>query len=253
MSPLLLRLPAVVLLLAAASGVVCAAEPAIIAKARAYLGTDAALDGLRSVHFKGRVVAANAAEPGKDTTSTIEIISQKPDQQRVVAQSDTMIETTVVSGYEGWQRTQEITNPKNRRMVVFKPDAVKRLRAQAWENLSFYRGIERQGGRVEEMGTKTIDGIECLKVAFIHAPNVIFYRYFDPATGRLVQTETEDGGTTREEGENVVNGIRFPQRMQMTMRGPGGQSQSVVVHLDTITVNSTLSPDLFQMPSPGSE
>jgi hypothetical protein len=157
----------------------------------------------------------------------------------------------VLDGYEGWQRTVDLNNPRNIREVVFKPDAVKRLRAQAWENVSFFRGIDRQGGRIEEQGTKTIDGVTCQKVAFIYAPNIIFYRYFDPATGRLLQTETEDGGITREEGENVVNGIKFPKTMKMTVKGPKGQSQLVTISLETITVNETFPAAMFRMPSPG--
>jgi outer membrane lipoprotein-sorting protein len=230
-----------------------AAEPAIIAKARAYLGSEAALNAIKSVHYTGTVLSADPADPKKESRATIEIIVQKPDQQRVVAKSDRGVETTAVDGYEGWQRFQDSVNPQNRRLVVLKPDAVKRLRAQAWENLWFYRGLERQGGRVEELGTATIDGIACQKVAFIHAPNVIFYRYFDPATGRLVQTETEDGGTTREEGERVVAGVRFPKSMKMVVKSAKGGTQIVTIALENITVNEPFPAAVFRMPSPGSE
>ncbi len=249
MTPSLLSLP-IFAFVAFAVGGLNAAEPAIIAKARAQLGTEAALEAVRSVQYKGTVVAIDPKDPTKQSKSSIEIIAQKPDQQRVLAQSEKAVETTVIDGYEGWQRTQEINNPKARRFVVFKPDAVKRLRAQAWENLSFFRGSERFGARVEEQGTKTIDGIECIRVAFIYAPTIIFYRYFDPATGRLVQTETEDGGVTREEGERIVNGVRFPERMKMTIKGAGGQSQNVTVHLETIVVNETFPAEIFRMPGP---
>lgn len=247
-----LRLP-ILALLALAAARLAAAEPEVVAKARALLGSEAALDAVRSIRYQGTVVAIDPRDSAKETKSSIEIIAQKPDQQRVVAQSDRAIETTVIDGYEGWQRTQEVANPQNRRFVVFKPDAVKRLRAQAWENLSFYRGSERFGGRVEEQGRKTIDGIDCIRVAFIYAPNIVFYRHFDPATGRLVQTETEDGGVTREEGEQVVNGIRFPQRMKMTIKGQGGQAQNVTVHLEKIVLNETFPAELFRMPAPGQQ
>lgn len=230
-----------------------AAEPAIIAKARAYLGSEAALNAIKSVHYNGTVTSQDPTDPAKETRASIDIIVQKPDQQRVVAKSDRGVETTVVDGYEGWQRYQDTVNPKNQRLTVLKPDAVKRQRAQAWENLSFYRGLERQGGRVEEQGTATIDGIVCQKVAFIHAPNIIFYRYFDPATGRLVQTETEDGGTTREEGERVVAGVRFPKSMKMTVKSAKGGTQLVTIALENITVNEPFPAAVFRMPSPGSE
>ena len=227
-----------------------AGEPPIIAKARAFLGSEAALNAVKSVHYNGVITSTDPADPTKQTRATIEIIAQKPDQQRVVATTDKGVETTAVDGYEGWQRYQETANPKNQRLIILKPDAVKRQRAQAWENLSFYRGIERQGGRVEDMGTVTIDGMSCQKIAFIHAPNIIFYRYFDPATGRLVQTETEDGGLTLEEGERVVAGVRFPKTMKMTIKGAKGQTQNVTIALENITVNEPFPAATFRMPSP---
>ena len=227
-----------------------AAEPPILAKARAYLGTEEALNAIKSVHYTGTVDSADPADPAKQTRATIDIIAQRPNQQRVVATSEKAIETTAVDGYEALQRVVDKANSKNQRLVVLKPDAVKRLRAQAWENLSFFRGIERQGGRVEDQGPATIDGVACQKIAFIHAPNIIFYRYFDVATGRLVETVTEDGGTTREEGERVINGVRFPKSMKMTVKGAKGVTQNVMIALDSITVNETFPASVFRMPSP---
>lgn len=242
----------VMMVLAMASGV-AAAEPAIIVKARAFLGRDDALDAVRSVHFVGTVVATDPAEPAKETRSAIDIIAQRPDQQRVMATSEKLIETTAVDGYEGWQRTQDATNPANQRLVVFRPDAVKRQSAQAWENLSFYWGIERRGGRIEDLGPESVDGIACQKIAFIYAPNIVFNRYFEIATGRLIQTVTEDGSLSKEDGERIVSGVRFPTRIQMTMKGPTGRKQNIVVEFITITVNETFPDSVFQMPAPGSE
>lgn len=227
-----------------------AAEPAIIAKAREYLGGDAALDAVKSVHYVGSVVSTDPADPTKHTRATIDIVAQKPDQQRVIAKSEKALETTVVDGYEGWQRTEDATDPKKYRQVVFKPDAVKRLRAQTWENVSFFRGIESRGGRIEDQGTVQLDGVSCQKLAFIYGPNIIFYRYFDLATGRLVQTDTEDGGTTREEGEIRVNGVRFPSAMKMTIKGPNNQTQTVTITFERVTVNESFPAETFRVPSP---
>jgi outer membrane lipoprotein-sorting protein len=226
-------------------------ELPIISKARAYLGSEAALNAIKSVHFTGTVNSTNPADGNKPTTAKIEIIAQKPDQQRVVATTDRGVETTAVDGYEGWQRFQETANPKNQRLTVLKPDAVKRLRAQAWENLSFYRGIERQGGRAEDQGTTKIGDITCQKVAFIHAPNIVFVRYFDVATGRLIRTEADDGGTTQEEGEQVVAGVRFPKTMKMTIKGAKGVTQLVTIALETVKVSETFPDAVFRMPAPG--
>jgi len=229
-----------------------AEEPPIIAKARAFLGSEAALNAVKSVHYTGKVVTTDAADPSKQTQVAIEIIVQKPDQQRVVVTSDKAVETTALDGYEAWRRTVDKSNSKNSQMVILKPDAVKRLRAQAWENVSSFRGIERRGGRIEDNGIKTLDGVPCQKLAFIYAPQIIFYRYFDPATGRLVATETEEGGITREEGTMIVNGVKFPKTMKMLVKGPKGAPQTVTITLETITVNETFPAAVFRMPSPGS-
>jgi outer membrane lipoprotein-sorting protein len=228
-----------------------AAELPIVAKARTYLGSDAALNAVKSVQFKGIVTTTDPAAADKQTTATIEISVQKPYQQRVVASTSNGVETTAVDGYEGWQRFQDTANPKNVRLTVLKPDAVKRLRAQAFENLSFFRGLEKAGGRIEDQGTATIDGVACQKVAFIHAPNIIFVRYFDVATGRLVRTDTDDGGMSREEGEQVVGGVRFPKSMKMTVKNSKGATQLVSIVFESVKVNETFPDAVFRMPSPG--
>jgi outer membrane lipoprotein-sorting protein len=233
------------------AGVVRAGEPPIIAKARAFLGTDAALKAVKSVQFKGTVTTPDPVNKDKSSTGTIEIIVQRPDQQRVVATNPKSIETTAVDGYEGWQRYQDVTNPQNQRLIVLKPEAVKRLRAQAWENISFFRGLEQRGGRVEDQGTANIDGITCQKIAFIHGPQINFIRYFDVATGRLVRTDTDDGGSTREEGERIVNGVRFPTSMKMTIRTAKGETQEISIGFESVTVNETFPDAVFRMPAPG--
>jgi outer membrane lipoprotein-sorting protein len=235
----------------ALAGLARASEPAILAKARAYLGTEAALNAITSVHFNGTVTTTDPADATKQSKARIEIIAQKPDQQRVVASTEKGVETTAVDGYEGWQRFQEAANPRNQRLVVLKPEAVKRLRAQAWENLSFFRGLEKQGGRLEEQGTASVDGIECQKVAFIHASKIVFVRYFDVATGRLVRTDTDDGGMTREEGERMVAGVRFPTSMKMQVKNAKGEAQLVTIALESVTVNEKFPDAVFRVPSPG--
>jgi hypothetical protein len=78
-------------------------------------------------------------------------------------------------------------------------------------------------------------------------------RYFDLATGRLVQTDTDDGGTTRESGEQKVNGVRFPRTMTMTVKGPKGEVQNVSIAIESVTVNETFPDAVFRIPSPGSK
>ncbi len=226
-----------------------AAEPAIIGRARAFLGTEAALTAVKSVRYTGTVVTTFSNEPAKPLREAVEIIAQKPDQQRVTATSDKTIEINGLDGYEGWQRVQDAANPKNWRQVIFKPDVLKRIRAQARENLMFFGGLERMGGRYEDAGTVAVEGVTCQKIVFVHAPGIAFTRYFDAATGRLVQTETEDGTVTREQGEVVANGVRFPKAMTITSKLPDGRSKVTVITFDSITVNENFPARLFAVPA----
>ncbi len=229
--------------------VASAAEPAIIAKARAYLGTEAALDAVKSVHYVGTLITADPADATKQTRAAMEIVFQKPGQQRIVATSDKVIETTALDGYDGWQRIQDAANPTKWRQTLLGSEQIKRLRANTWENLAYFRGIERVGGRLEDQGAKTVEGVACQKIAFIHGPGIVFYRYFDVATGRLVFTETEAGGTIREQGEMIVNGIRFPRSIVTSTKNAQGQTQTVTINFEKITVNTVFPENQFRVPA----
>ena len=240
------------LLLSAWVGVGVAAEPPIIAKARAYIADEVSLDGLRSLQLSGSMLTDDPAKPGKQVKVALEISFQAPFQQRIVVINDKTIETTALDGYDGWSRLEDVKNPGRGRISILPVERIKRLRANTWENLSYFRGIERVGGRVEAHGSVVIDGVTCEKLTFIHAPNVLFVRYFDVATGRLVLTETESGDTIREEGEMVVNGIRFPRSLVTTSKGDKGQVRKVVIAFDKVIINQPIPARQFAVPGYGS-
>ena len=227
---------------------VYAAEPPIIAKARAFVGSESALNSVKSIHYTGTLITTDPADASKQTRTAVEIIFQRPEQQRIKATSDKVIEITSLDGYEGWQRVQDAADATKWRQTLLGTEQIKRLRANTWENLAYWRGLEKIGGKFEEQGSKTIDGVTCQKIAFIHAPNIIFYRYFEVATGRLVFTETESGGSIREQGEMIVNGIRFPRSITTVSKNAKGDSIPVTINFDKITLNETFPPSLFAVP-----
>lgn len=245
-----LRRLALVTVLTASAAVAQTGEPAVIAKARAFVGTEAALTGLKSVRFTGSLIATDPADPKREVRTPVEIIFQKPDQQRITATGGKEIETTGLDGYEGWQRRDYPDNAAGWKQFLLGVEQIKRLRANTWENLSYFRGIELQGGKVEDKGTQKVGDITCQKIAFIHTPTIVFYRYFDVATGRLVLTETESGGTIREEGEMVVSGIRFPKSIVTTTKLPNGAAQTVTVAFDKVDVNQEFPGSTFRVPMP---
>jgi hypothetical protein len=86
------------------------------------------------------------------------------------------------------------------------------------------------------------------KVAFVHADTIVFHRYFDAGTGRLVLTETEKGGRIREEGELRSAGIRFPSKIITINRLSDGSEREVTVTFDRVVVNESQPDSTFALP-----
>ena len=226
-----------------AAGSARADEPAIIAKARAYLGTEAALTGVRTIHFSGTLVQGAAPGPA----AHIEIYFEAPWRERIEARAGSRLVETALDGFDGWQRSRDGAAAAPRFAILGAP-ITESLRADTWENLNFYRGIERAQGRVEDGGAASVDGLDCEKVIFIHGPGIVYVRYFDWATGRLVATETAAGVEIREEGSIVSGGIRFPRSITTRQRDASGQVQVSVYTFDSIKVNEALPDRYFTVP-----
>jgi hypothetical protein len=178
-----------------------------IARARARLGSESALLGMTSVRFLG-TLDVDGANP-----RTMDIIFQKPLRQRITLTNADLVEVIALDEYDAWQKRTNPKNPTQWQLTLLDAAQTKRLRAQAWDNLNYFRGIEKLKGSVQLGGDATVDGLACVKLVFIYYDSMVLTRYYDKATARLVKTETETGVEIREEGEMFVDGIRFPRKV----------------------------------------
>lgn len=210
-----------------------------IAKARAYLGSESALNAVTSIHFAGTLEASG------DIKLPAEIIFQKPYRQRITYTGPKVIEITALDGYDAWLKRVNAENPVQWQVRLLDAAQVKRLRANTLENLSFYSTREMKDSTIEFLGDVTVDDVACVKISFAHSGGVAFQRYFEKATGRLVKTETENGTEIREEGEVVVKGVRFPKRV--INKAPNGNITSIT--FDKVVVNEIFPPEIFAVPS----
>ena len=209
-----------------------------IARARARLGSESALQGVTSVHFIGTIEVDGANQ------RTMDIIFQKPMQQRFTFTSPELIEVLALDEYDAWQKR---TNPKNLtqwQLTLLDANQIKRLRAQAWDNLNFLRGIEKMRGSVKVGGDATVDGLACVKLVFSYSDNIVLTRYYDKATARLVKTETETGVEIREEGEVFVDGIRFARKV----RNREKSGRTVTLSFEKVILNETFPASDFAVP-----
>lgn len=221
----------------------------IIAKARAYFGGEAALSAIQSIHFVGSLETEEGAKREK---FSLEIRVQKPCQQLIVTTGPDLVDITGLNEYDGWHRLQTGPAPGRLQLSLYSPAQIKRLRATTWENLYFFKDIERFGGHVRVVGPATVGDQPAVKVAFIHDPGVVFYHFFDPVTGKQLMSETDQGGSIRNEGEVMVNGVRFPQRVVQLTKGLDAQGNPVerklVMNFDKITCNEKFPDSDFDIP-----
>jgi hypothetical protein len=223
------------------------AEPAVVALARAYLGPQSTLDGIKSLHFVGSLerLDPDHADKGPMRTS-LDMIFAKPMKQRLVVRDDKTSLTTVLDGYDAWDLLQDIADPKRFRLTWLQPSVIKSLRANTWENLYYYQAPA--GGSIEDKGPATIDGIECERVDFNHGSGTTFERYFDRDTGRLVLT-VRGAEMFRESGEIRVDGVRFPKKIVSVTKTASGKDLISTATFDSIMLNEPLKADVFEAPS----
>jgi outer membrane lipoprotein-sorting protein len=210
-----------------------------IIKARAYLGPEDALNSVTSLHITGVI------ENERKEQIRAEFVFQKPDQHFYTLSDGKTAQTTALDDYDGWVRRQDLANPAAWQLTILEIEQVRRMRANNAETLGFYRSVGKRGGRTEFQGDTRADGVDCVKIAFIYSPTLIFYRYFEKATGRLVMMQTETGLITREVGETIVNGIRFGQKL--TNASPNGVSSTLTI--EKITLNEKFPAGLFAVPT----
>jgi hypothetical protein len=210
-----------------------------IAKARARLGPESTLQGVTSIRFTGTIEIDGA------NGAPIDIIFQKPLQQRITVNRPELIEVIGLDDYDGWSKRSNPKNPTQWQLTLLDAPQIKRLRAQAWDNLNFLRGIEKLRGSVKFGGEETVDGLPCVKLVFTYFDKMVLTRYFDKATARLVKTDTEAGVEIREEGETFANGIRFPRKVSNREKS----GKVITMTFDKITVNEKYPTSDFAVPA----
>jgi len=224
-----------------------------IAKARAFLGTEAALNAVDSLHFEGTFASSESVPDPADPQKIVEkpvqlgidIVFQLPMQQRQVLRSEKFERATVLDDYDGWEQVTDLTSNGGKRLALLDAAGIKRLRATTIENLSFYGNRLGSSRAIQYVGDEQVDDIPCAKLSFAHGNNMVFVRFFDKNTGRLVKTEMRGGGEIREEGEMIVQGVRFPHRViNRTANG-----HSTVITFEKITVNEAFPPTTFAVPA----
>jgi len=214
---------------------------AIIAQARAFLGTEADLLAVESMVISGEEAVVQDGETVTATTFTAMV--KKPGMQKVTQSSEAFTLISAVDAYEAWAARFLKTDPDNQEVVSLGTVEALRMRINALENLYFFQAASKVRGKVELLGKGTFDGKDVYELAFRYRPDLVYQRYFDVTTGELLGTDV-GGLILREKDRRVIQGVRIPHRIESSRDGE--VVGRMTVH--TVEMNTEMDDALFRMP-----
>lgn len=211
--------------------------------ARSYVGPDEKLDAIESIHYKGSLLYSSG------DLGTIEMVYQKPMRHRMVAVIGGRKEISVLDGSEGWTTFERVVDSVPLSMEIFDPIRILIMQASVREAFNFFRKPNTRNGEITYEGKETVKGRECVVLTYYHGDGIAYQRYIDAETGQVHKTLDSKGVEYLEEGEIMVDGLRFPKKMVSTFSTAIG-SQSMEFAYSSITLNKKLPESDFVMPLP---
>ena len=211
--------------------------------ARSYLGPDDKLDAIESVHYKGSLLYSSG------DLGTIEMVYQKPMQHRMVAVIGGRREVSVLDGSEGWTTFERVVDSVPLSIEIFDPIRILIMQASVREAFNFFRKPDTRNGEILYEGKETVNGRACNVLTYHHGDGIAYQRYIDAETGQVHKTLDSKGVEYLEEGELIVDGLRFPKKLVSTFSTAIGD-QSMEFAYSSITLNEKLPDSDFVMPLP---
>ena len=211
----------------------------IVHRARATVGAESALNGLVTLQMSGGIEPADAKLPSL-------IISRKPCSQRLEVKVDDLVETTILQGESGCIiRSNLSDDAKRSQMRTMTDEELKRVAFSTRQFFSFYGADFKSGERIGYEGIEQRRGVRCHKLRYHYPDGISTTRYFAVNDDTLVSTVTDLGVESVEVGEQIVGGIKFPEKVEYY---EGNEMLHTIV-LTKIDVNKPLQPGIFTIPT----
>lgn len=215
---------------------------AIVERARATVGTEAALDGLVTLKMSGWIEPAESKMP----SATILIISRKPCSQRLEVKIDDMVETTILDGDSGCIIRSNLSDQEKRSQIrPMTDEELKRVAFSTRQLFNFFGADFKSGERIQYKGIEQRRGVRCHMLLYSYPDGISTTRYFAVNDDTLVSTVTDKGVESVEVGERIVAGIKFPKRVEYYQDSK--MLHTVVIR--EVEVNKPLSRGIFTIPT----
>ena len=214
----------------------------IVKRARATVGTEAALNSVVTLKMEGWIEPAESKLPG----ATILIISRKPCSQRLEVKVDDLVETTILDGDSGCIIRSNLSDTAKRsQMRTMTEEELKRVAFSTRQLFSFFGADFKSGEQIEYEGIEQRRGVRCHKLLYSYPDGMTTTRYFAVNDDTLVSTITDQGVESVEVGERIVSGIKFPRRVEYYQ----DNKMLHTVVISNVQVNAPLTRGIFTIPT----
>lgn len=214
---------------------------AIIDDARAIVGSETDLNRLVTLKISGRIEPAEL----KQLNTRYTLIAREPCSQRLEVRTGNTVEITLLKGSSGYFILSDLHDahkrPQFRKMTT---EEICRMAFNTRQLFNFYREDVENGESIHYAGIEQRCDIDCHKLVYTNSDGISTTRYFSVDRKVLVSTITDKGVENIEVGEQIIDGIRFPQKIEYYQDGK-------LLHtmvLEVIEVNKPLRAGIFNMP-----
>ena len=177
------------------------------------------------------------------------MIYQKPLRQKMIAIVNNRKEVSVLDDSEGWTTYERVGDSTPLGMEIFDPIRILIMQAAVREAFSFFKTPEARSGAVTYHGAEAVKGRDCHVLDYDHGDGIGYRRYIDAETGQVLKMLDSKGVEYYEEGEIVVDGLRFPKKLISTFPTALG-NQTMEFAYTSVTLNKKLPDSEFVMPLP---
>lgn len=211
----------------------------IIDRARATVGTESALENLVTLRLVGRLEPADRKMP----SAAILIVARKPCSQRMEIRVDDIVETTILKGKKACIIRSNLDAEASQMRELTGPE-LERIRYSTRQFFKYFRPDHRRGEKVTLAGIERRHGKRCYKLSYRYPDGLETIRFFSLEDDQLIATITGNGVESIGKGTRVVEGIKFPEKMEYHEN----DRKLHTVVFEEIYANQPLTAGIFDIP-----
>jgi hypothetical protein len=211
----------------------------VINRARATVGSEAALDALITLRIVSQLEPIDEAMP----SATLLIIARKPCSQRLEIRVDDMVETTILDNDKGCIIRSNLNAGASQMRDLIGPE-LESVIYSTRQFFNFYRADFKNGEKVTFEGIETYRDVRCYKLLYTYPNGFKTIRYFSMKDDTLVSTISQNGVESIGFGSQVSGGIKFPEKVEYYEDG----RKLHTITLREVKVNKPLAAGVFEIP-----